>query len=54
MVFNETITYGTETIDILGFRLNVRQKTAKQTVGNQLVILGPALGVATNENATSC
>ncbi len=44
------ITFENETLNIENMSVNIRQKTIKQTVGKNVVILGPALGVEANEN----
>lgn len=49
MVFNNTITYGGETLDQLNISVSNRPKTAKQTVGNRLVVLGVAVGAEATE-----
>ena len=45
-----TITFENETLNIERMNVEIRQKTVKQTVGKNVVILGPALAVEANEN----
>lgn len=44
-----TFTYGSLTLNAENVSVERRQKTIKQTVGKQLAILGPAIGISAKE-----